>query len=65
MHDLHARILRRIFVANLGAAVGRAVIDNNYFHILERLRRKALETLAEIFFNFIYRHYNAYHNSAP
>ena len=65
MHDLHTGILSRIFVANLGAAIGRAVVDNNYFHIIECLRRKALEALTEIFFDFIYRHYNAYHNSAP
>ena len=62
MHNLHARVLSRIFVANLGTAVGRAVVDNDYFHIIECLCRKALETLAEIFFNFIYRHYDAYHN---
>ena len=61
MHNLHARVLSRIFVANLGAAVGRTVIDYDYFNIVERLRREAVKALAEIIFNFVYRHYNAYH----
>ena len=65
MHDLHARIFRRIFVAYSGASVRRTVINYDYFNIVERLRRKAVKALAKIFFNFINRHDNAYHNSAP
>ena len=61
MHDLHARIFRHIFIAYSRASVRRTVIDYDYFHILQHLRRKAVKALAKIFFNFINRHYNAYH----
>ena len=42
-------------------SVRRTVIDYDYFNIVERLRRKAVKAPAKIFFNFINRHYNAYH----
>lgn len=57
-----ARVATSIFVDNLRASVGRAVIDENNFNITEVLAKNAIDALAKIFFDFVNRDDNGYFN---
>ena len=55
----HKAVFFRIFVADFAAAVGRAVVDEDYLIVRKRFVDNAVEAVFEMFFNPVDGNYHA------
>ena len=58
MHSYYLRVMRRILIAYFSTIVRRAIVNKYGFIVRKILHQYAVNTLANVVFHLIYRHYD-------